>query len=222
MSISPLASTSFQSIDGLLFATPAVAPLPTSTEEGAVTGTPLPDTSGAISIAGNSSDLSIAIGLALTQINVGFNLASLLSPATQQTASAFQSSLFEALLPGLAAPALANAPLTELFGSVFDWRTRPVALDQKSPSFKLQTSVQQLITQLGNGASGTDLAGSLGGLGFTAGGASGVQNLQQSFNNLVTSSGGNPGQASLQSFVKLIAANIQDSSPLGSLFDASA
>jgi hypothetical protein len=91
-------------------------------------------------------------------------------------------------------------------------------LDQSSSTIKLQTSIQNLITQL-DGNSSTD---ALLGISSDSGSSSTLQNLQQSFNSLVTSSGGNPSQTSLQSFLKTVAANIQGSMSVGSLFDASA
>jgi hypothetical protein len=170
----------------------------------------------------NSSSLALAISQALLQINANSSLASLLTPSSQQSTSDFTSSLLASLQgsSALASSASSSAgnSIASLLGYGSGHATTPVALDQSSPTVKLQGSIQNLITQLG-GNSSTDTL-----LGITpdSGTSSTLGGLQQSFNSLITSSGGNPDQASLQSFLKTVAANIQGSLSIGSLFSASA
>ena len=141
----------------------------------------------------NDSNLSVAVKQALAQINSGKDLTAYLSTDSSQTSAAdFTSNLFSSL-PGLSSSS----------------NGVPVQLDQSSSSFKLQDSIQKLITQLDK-ASGTE------------GTSSGAISLQKSFNSLISQSGGNPAQQDLQSFLKLVAANVQGSSSIGSLFSASA
>jgi hypothetical protein len=82
----------------------------------------------------------------------------------------------------------------------------------------LQKSIQSLINQLSDNSS----IGSLFGGDSGSSESPALLNLQQSFNSLLTNSGGNPSQASLQSFLKTVAANIQGSTSLGSFLDVSA
>ena len=147
----------------------------------------------------NASNLSLAVKQALAQINSGKDLTAYLSPDSSQTSTSdFTSNLFSSL-PGLST---ASSSTTTVQGNT------PVQLDQSSSSFKLQDSIQKLITQLDKTSSGD--------------GTSDTASLQKSFNNLISNSGGNPAQQDLQSFLKLVAANVQGSSSIGSLFSASA
>ncbi|MFZ6774275.1 hypothetical protein ACO0LB_16320 [Undibacterium sp. SXout7W] len=147
----------------------------------------------------NDSNLSLAVKQALAQINSGKDLTAYLSSdSSQSSASDFTSNLFSSL------PGLSTASSSAAAGQ----GTTPVQLDQSSSSFKLQNSIQKLITQLDKTSSGD--------------GTSDTASLQKSFNNLISNSGGNPAQQDLQSFLKLVAANVQGSSSIGSLFSASA
>lgn len=166
----------------------------------------------------NNSALSQAVRQALAQVNAGGDLSGLLTTTGQQSTSDFMSSLFNALqnspadasqsdllsgLPGYASPQTATAP---------------AVLNQASPTIGLQKNIQSLINQLNGNSSVSSLFGGDSG----SDGSSSLLNLQQSFNSLLTNSGGNPSQASLQSFLKTVAANIQSSTSLGSFLDVSA
>ena len=152
--------------------------------------------------SGNNSNLSSALQQALLQINAGRDLSALLNTDSQQPASDFMGNLMSSL-PGLSSDTSAQ-------------QVQPATLDQSSASIKLQTSLQKLITQLD------------GSIGKTSGSATDAQassslpNLQQSFNSMLTATGGNPDQTSLQSFLKVVAANIQGSVSIGNLFNTSA
>lgn len=95
------------------------------------------------------------------------------------------SNLFSAL-QGTSTNSSSSDPLAALLGYTSNGQAAsspaPVTLDQSSPTVQLQASIQNLITQLdGNGSTG-DLLG--------IGGSSnpGLQDLQQSFNSLITAS----------------------------------
>lgn len=171
------------------------------------------------SAAGNNSNLSLAIRETLAKLNAGAGLSSLLTPDAQQTTSDFMSNLYSSL-PGLSSSGSSPAdPLSALLGNSSDQQSAtPLQLDQSSPTIQLQMSIQKLIQQL----DGNNNTGSLFGTSTAPNASSGLQNLQGSFNSLITASGGNPSQTSLQSFLKTVAANIQSSVSVGSLFDASA
>lgn len=162
----------------------------------------------------NNSSLSAAIQQALAQARAGADLVSLLTPDTQQAASDFMGSLLAAMpmSEGLGGPSPNALPALSAYTSA--QAAAPVALNQSSPTIKLQTAIQKLISQL----DGNSKTGEL----FGAEAAPGLGNLQQSFNRLITSSGGNPSEASLQSFLKTVASHIQNSMSIGSLLDASA
>ncbi|MDY7538100.1 hypothetical protein QN372_19190 [Undibacterium sp. RTI2.1] len=176
----------------------------------------------------NSSSLAAALQLSLSQFNAGSSISALFgsSDSSQQSSSDFLSNLLGSL-PGLSSSTTSSSSsLTDLLngsngsGSSASQTPAVVQLDSTSATFKLQTSIQNLITQLDNGSSASssgDLFGASG-----SGSSSSLQSLQQSFNDLITSSGGNPSQTSLQSFLKVVAANVQGSASIGSLFDASA
>lgn len=159
----------------------------------------------------NSSSLSLAVSQALAQMRGGAGLAGSSTPAAAQ--DGFTSSLLASLPGSSPTNATSAGPLSGLYGSSSGQAANPVKLDPSSSTIKLQTSIQNLIAQL-------DGNGSLGG--GAANIPSGLANLQQSFNKLVTAGGGNPSQTSLQSFLKTVAANIQGSMSIGSMFDASA
>jgi len=174
---------------------------------------------GATTPGANNSSLSSAVNQALAQLNAGGDLSTLLSPQSQQSSSDFLSSLISSL-PGLESSNTSSSdPLASLFGSSGQ-TVVPVTLDQSSSTIKLQQSIQNLIGQLDGADSSGNLLGIAGGSGSGAG--SSLQDLQQSFNDLITSSSGNPSDASLQSFLKLVAANVQASTSIGNLFDANA
>jgi hypothetical protein len=166
----------------------------------------------------NNSALSQAIRQALAQVNAGGDLSGLLTATGQQSTSDFMSSLFNALQTSPA-----DASQSNLFSGLSGYAssqtaTAPVELNQSSPTIGLQKSIQNLINQLDNNSN----VGSLFGGDSGSGGSPALLNLQQSFNSLLTDSGGNPSQASLQSFLKTVAANIQGSASLGSFLDVSA
>jgi hypothetical protein len=172
-----------------------------------------------VNVAGstNSSALSSAINQALAQMSGGADLFSLLGDDAQQAGSDFTSSLLASLTPYSQTSSSSDA-LNGLLGYTNgSAAAAPVSLDQSSPTYQLQSSIQQLIDQLdGNNSTSTLL-----GIDSTDA-SSGLGNLQQTFNSLITASGGNPSQASLQSFLKEVAANIQASTSIGTLFDTSA
>lgn len=166
----------------------------------------------------NNSALSQAIRQALAQVNGGGDLSGLLTASGQQSTSDFMSSLFSALQTSPA-----DASQSDILSALPGYASAqaavaPVTLNQSSPTFALQKSIQSLINQLdGNSSIGSLLGGDSG-----SEGSSSLVNLQQSFNSLLTASGGNPSQASLQSFLKMVATNIQGSTSLGSFLDVSA
>lgn len=142
----------------------------------------------------NNSELNAAVRQVLSQINSAKDISAFFSSDNgQQAGSDFTSSLLSNL-PGLNS---ANGNENKVAG---------IELDQSSSSYKLQNSIQKLITQLDNNKSED----------------SGLGNLQESFNALVKKSGGDPSAENLQSFLKLVAVNIQGSTSIGSLFSTSA
>ena len=217
MSISSIGTSSYSDVNGIT--SPLASQTSTPTVSNAASSTSVSKTDvGTPGVASNNSNLSSAIRLALAQMNAGGGLSSLLTSDSQQSTSDFMSNLFSSL-PGLSSSgSTATNPISDLLGTSSSQAPTPVQLDQSSSTIKLQTSIQKLISQLDGGSSTSDLFGS----GTTSNASSGFTNLQQSFNNLITASGGNPSQTSLQSFLKTVAANIQGSASIGSLFDASA
>lgn len=147
----------------------------------------------------NNSELALAVRQTLTQINSAKDISVFLSSKdSQESGTDFTSNLFSTL-PGLGNTANSTDANTTV---------KPIVLDQSSSSYKLQESIQKLITQL-------DSSGS-------AGENAGLGKLQDSFNTLIKNSGGDPSAANLQSFLKLVAVNVQGSTSIGSLFNTSA
>jgi hypothetical protein len=213
MSISSVGTSVYQNASGV--ATPAAT--------GAVSNpngsTAANQTSANATGSANNSTLALAVSQALAQLSGGANLSSLLTPASQQSSSDFMTSLLASLQGSSSSNSSSTNPLADLFGSASTQAAAtPVKLDQSSSTIKLQTSVQNLISQL----DGTSGISSILGSGSGADASPGLADLQQSFNSLVTAAGGNPTQASLQSFLKTVAVSIQGSASIGSLFDASA
>ncbi|MFZ6862559.1 hypothetical protein ACO0K7_07990 [Undibacterium sp. Ji67W] len=222
MSISSLGAVNYQT----------VGTLGASSNAGSATGGAVSasdsasSTSTTSATSANGSALSAAIAQALSQINPNLDLTSLLSSSGQQSSSNFASTLLNSL-PGLAeqnANSANNvggtniAQLLSLSSGQTSNSPAPVQLNKSSPTFNLQSSIQQLITNLGSGAN------SIGSMFGDSSNASDTSNaaLQSSFNSLVSGSGGNPTQANLQSFLKLVAANVESSVSIGSLFSTSA
>lgn len=148
--------------------------------------------------SGNNSELNAVVrqvlSQVLSQINSAKDISSFFSTEEGQQAGAdFTSSLFSSL-PGLSSD---NANANKVAG---------IELDPSSSSYKLQNSIQKLITQLDNGKSDE----------------SGLGKLQETFDALIKKSGGDPSSENLQSFLKLVAVNIQGSTSIGSLFSTSA
>jgi hypothetical protein len=216
MSISLTGINSYQNTDPLTSTPSAQATTLNVSDTVGSTGTNQPP--GNTAAANNNSNLSVAINQALAQINAGGDLSNLFTPASQQSTSDFMGNLLASLQGSPAAESSSTNSVSGLFGYSSGQTTAPVALNQSSPTIKLQTAIQNLITQLDGNSSANDLFGT----NSDANASSGLANLQQSFNSLITSSGGDPSQASLQSFLKTVAANIQSSMSIGNLFDASA
>jgi hypothetical protein len=218
MSISSLGPSIYTNTNGLTSAGTAPASTANGLDSATTTGTTTSNTSTS-GVAGNNSVLSLAIAQALAQLNAGSGITSLLSSDTQQSSSDFMSSLLSAV-QGTSSNSSSTDPLSALLGYTANGQATPsvapVTLDQSSPTIQLQASIQNLITQLDGNSSTGDL------LGVGSNSNSGLQDLQQSFNSLVTASGGNPTQASLQSFLKMVAVSVQGSMSVGSLFDTSA
>jgi hypothetical protein len=217
MSISSVGTNSYLDINGLTSPSTSKASTVNAPAASAPASASPTDTS-ASGIAGNNSELSSAVRQALAQLNAGAGLSGLLTPDSQQPASDFMSNLISSL-PGLSSSGSSSSnSLSDLFGTSSDPAPAPITLDQSSSTIKLQTSIQNLISQLdGNG--NTD---NLLGLSSDSNTSSGLQNLQQSFNTLLTASNGNPSQTTLQSFLKTVAVNIESSVSIGNLFDVSA
>lgn len=206
MSVSPISTSSYQTVGGLLFPVASSAVASNSGDT-----TTADSTSTAVTGNSNNSSLSSAITQSLAQYNANLDLSSLLSATGQQSSSDFLSNLYSAL-PGLSGSSQNSNALSGLLngGSA----PAAVQLDQNSATIKLQTSIQQLISNLDSSNSSNSSSGSNTETDFG--------NLQQSFNSLIQNSGGNPDQTSLQSFLQLVATNIQGSSTVGSLFSTSA
>lgn len=194
-------------------------PSTTATSDGgstapAAAASPLDATAGSI----NNSALSQAIRQALAQVNAGGDLPGLLTTTGQQSTSDFMSSLFNAL-QGSPTDTSQSDLMAGLPGYAPSQNaTAPAALNQSSPTIGLQKNIQSLINQLNGNSSVNSMIGGDSG----SNESSALLNLQQSFNSLLTNSGGNPSQASLQSFLKTVAANIQSTTSLGSFLDVSA
>ena len=146
--------------------------------------------------SGNS--FNSAIQQALVQLNAGRDISAFFdSDEGQEASSSFGNSLLSQL------PGLSNAGISDAQAA-----TSPIKLDPNSSSIQLQSSIQKLITQLDSGNS--------------ANAAAGLGSLQEAFNSLVNKSGGEPSAQNLQSFLKLVAVNVQGSTSLGSIFSTSA
>lgn len=138
--------------------------------------------------------LSSAVQQALVQLNAGKDISAFFnSEDAAQSNNSFSNNLL-ANLPGLNSDAQAA--------------TTPVKLDPNSSSIQLQSAIQKLITQLDNGNSSSQAAG--------------LGSLRTAFNSLVSKSGGDPSAQNLQSFLKLVAVNIQGSTSIGSIFSTNA
>lgn len=190
MAITPLNSNNFQTIKDLnsayASATAGVNKTSASNE--------VEDSNAAGTNNTNNSELSLALRQVLSQINSSKDISAFFgSDDGQQAESDFTSNLL-GNLPGLSS---AGGNGNKQAG---------VTLDQASGSYKLQSSIQKLITQLDSNKSED----------------SGLGNLQEAFNALVKKSGGDPSAENLQSFLKLVAVNIQGSTSIGSLFSTSA
>jgi len=186
MAITSLSSSNFQTIKDLSNANATNSSTAKTSSEDEVVS--------AKSTSNNNSELNAALRQVLSQINSAKDISAFFSSEKgQQAESDFASSLLSNL-PGLDAT---NGTGNKVPG---------IALDQSSSSYKLQNSIQKLITQLDNNTSED----------------SGLGNLQDSFNALVKKSGGDPSAENLQSFLKLVAVNIQGSTSIGSLFSTSA
>jgi hypothetical protein len=186
MAIAPLSTSNYQTIKDLntTYATNSGTSKTSSSDE-------VGNTSNA---SNNNSELNAAVRQVLSQINSAKDISAFFSSESgQQAGSDFTSSLLSTL-PGLDS---ANGNGSKVAG---------IELDQTSGSYKLQNSIQKLITQLDSNKSED----------------SGLGNLQETFNALVSKRGGDPSAENLQSFLKLVAVNIQGSTSIGSLFSTSA
>ncbi len=139
-----------------------------------------------------------AIQQALVQLNAGRDISAFFnSDDGQEASSSFSNSLLSKL------PGLSNAGISDAQAAA-----SPIKLDPNSSSLQLQSSIQKLIAQLDSGNS--------------ASAAAGLGSLQDSFNTLISKSGGEPSAQNLQAFLRLVAVNVQGSTSLGSLFSTSA
>lgn len=139
-----------------------------------------------------------AIQQALVQLNAGRDISAFFnSDDGQEASSSFSNSLLSQL------PGLSNAGISDAQAAA-----SPIKLDPNSSSLQLQSSIQKLIAQLDSGNS--------------ASAAAGLGSLQDSFNTLISKSGGEPSAQNLQAFLRLVAVNVQGSTSLGSLFSTSA
>lgn len=149
--------------------------------------------------SGNS--LSSAVQQALVQLNAGKDISAFFNDDNgNQSSSNFSNNLL-ANLPGISGD-------TNGYTAKNQATSTPIKLDPNSSSIQLQSAIQKLITQLDNGNSSSEAAG--------------LGSLQTAFNSLVSKSGGDPSAQNLQSFLKLVAVNIQGSTSIGSIFSTSA
>ncbi len=203
MSVSSISTNAYQNANGLT----SLAAVVPNAGGSASTGT--------VNATANKSSLSLAVTQAMAQMNMGSGLSSLLGSTASQSTTDFTSSLLASLQGSLSPDSSTKQSLS---GYATGQAATPVTLDRTSSTIKLQTSIQGLISQLdGNNNISNLLSGNP-----ASNAASGLANLQQSFNSLVTNSGGNPSQASLQSFLQTVAINIQGSMSVGNLFNTSA
>ncbi|WMW82098.1 hypothetical protein RF679_07380 [Undibacterium cyanobacteriorum] len=147
---------------------------------------------------GSGNKLNSAIQQALVQLNAGRDISAFFNSDEGQDANNNFTSNILSQLPGL------NQGND---GASTNTNT-PIKLDPNSTSIQLQFSIQKLITQLDSGNN--------------ASAAAGLGTLQESFNTLISKSGGEPSSQNLQSFLKLVAVNVQGSTSLGSIFSTSA
>ena len=232
MSVSGLSNNvlNYQTIGGLTFPT---NPLGTSVSANAVAavgnsqGSAASNSSTAGTNNSNNSSLSAAITQSLLQVNPNLDLTSLLSSTGQQASSDFLSNLYNVLPQlsgsGSSSSDAATQQLQSLLTSSAP-QVAPAQLNASSATYSLQNGIQQLISNLNNTDSGENSIDSLFGDSSSSddSGAFSASSLQSAFNQLISSSGGNPSQTSLQSFLQLVAVNIQGSTSIGSLFDTSA
>lgn len=149
--------------------------------------------------SGNS--LSTAVQQALVQLNAGKDISAFFNDEDgAQSSNSFSNNLL-ANLPGISGNTSANSANNQTTNT-------PIKLDPNSSSIQLQSAIQKLITQLDNGNSSSEAAG--------------LGSLQTAFNALVSKSGGDPSAQNLQSFLKLVAVNVQGSTSIGSIFSTSA
>lgn len=154
-------------------------------------------------VANNSSgnSLSTAVQQALVQLNAGKDISAFFNDEDgAQSSNGFSNNLL-ANLPGISGNTSANSANNQTTNT-------PIKLDPNSSSIQLQSAIQKLITQLDNGNSSSEAAG--------------LGSLQTAFNSLVSKSGGDPSAQNLQSFLKLVAVNVQGSTSIGSIFSTSA
>lgn len=166
---------------------------------GVNSSTPSSTTNVASNSSGNS--LSSAVQQALVQLNSGKDISAFFNDEDgSQSSNSFSNNLL-ANLPGISGNTSANSANNQTSNT-------PIKLDPNSSSIQLQSAIQKLITQLDNGNSSSEAAG--------------LGSLQTAFNSLVSKSGGDPSAQNLQSFLKLVAVNVQGSTSIGSIFSTSA
>lgn len=166
---------------------------------GVNSSTPSTTTNVANNSSGNS--LSTAVQQALVQLNAGKDISAFFNDEDgAQSSNSFSNNLL-ANLPGISGNTSANSANNQTTNT-------PIKLDPNSSSIQLQSAIQKLITQLDNGNSSSEAAG--------------LGSLQTAFNSLVSKSGGDPSAQNLQSFLKLVAVNVQGSTSIGSIFSTSA
>ena len=146
----------------------------------------------------SGNKLNSAIQQALVQLNAGRDISAFFNSEEGQDANNSFTSNILSQLPGLNQGNDGASTNT----------STPIKLDPNSTSIQLQSSIQKLITQLDSGNN--------------ASAAAGLGTLQESFNTLISKSGGEPSSQNLQSFLKLVAVNVQGSTSLGSIFSTSA
>lgn len=202
MAISGVGSDSLSSLLGNL------APVVKSTQTSSTASTVNSPASSASTPASNTGTLqdksvmAAALMQSLQQFSAGSSISSLFSDTedSQSSGNQFLSQLYAAM------PEVQGMPSGKTGGA--NVYAKPAQLNTGSPTYPLQQGIQKLISQLEQGSG--DQANPL------------LSNLQSSFNTLIKASGGNPQQGDLQSFLKLVATQVQGSLSVGSLFSASA
>jgi hypothetical protein len=160
----------------------------------------------------NVSDLAAAVKQALAQINSIKDISAYFNAGdSQQAASDFTSNLLSNL-PGFSSSADLNPAQSntnnQIPASTSTQNSTQINLDPNSSSYKLQASIQKFISALDTPDSANQAAG--------------LGSLNSAFNTLIEKTGGEPSAQSLQSFLKLVAVNVQGSTSIGSLFSTSA